>query len=48
MYMAYGRDMRLEDIENIFQDLEEITKTGNVGNFVRYSGLENRRYRWLH
>ncbi len=39
VYGLGGRDMRLEDIENIFQDLEEITKTGNVGNFVRYSGL---------
>ncbi len=39
VYGLGGRDMRLEDIEKVYQDLEEITKTGNVGNFVRYLGL---------
>ncbi len=39
VYGLGGRDTRLDDIKHIFRDLEEIIQTGNVSNFVRYSGL---------
>ena len=34
-----GRDTKSTDIESVFNDLQEIVKTGNIGNPYRYLGL---------
>lgn len=39
VYGLGGRDLRLEDVENVYNDLFEIVKTGKTGDFVRYIGL---------
>jgi pyruvate ferredoxin oxidoreductase alpha subunit len=39
VYGLGGRDLRLEDVEQIYNDLGDIIKTGKVDNFVRYLGL---------
>jgi len=39
VYGLGGRDLRLEDIEQVYNDLADIIKTGKVDKFVRYLGL---------
>jgi len=39
VYGLGGRDLRLEDIEQVYNDLADIVKTGRVDKFVRYLGL---------
>jgi len=39
VYGLGGRDLRLEDVEEVFYDLENIAKTGKVDKFVNYLGL---------
>ena len=36
IYGLGGRDVRVESIEKVFADLEEIAATGNVGETYRY------------
>jgi pyruvate ferredoxin oxidoreductase alpha subunit len=39
VYGLGGRDLRLEDVETVYNDLGDIIKVGKVDNFVRYLGL---------
>lgn len=39
VYGLGGRDLRLEDIEKVFNDLDGIAKTGKVDKVVNYLGL---------
>ena len=39
IYGIGGRDTKSTDIESVFNDLQEIVKTGNIGNPYRYLGL---------
>ena len=39
VYGLGGRDLRLEDVEKVYNDLGDIVKTGRVDKFVRYLGL---------
>ena len=39
MYGIGGRDTTTKDIVSVFEDLQEIIKTGNLGNPYRYLGL---------
>ena len=39
VYGLGGRDTKSTDIESVFNDLQEIVKTGNIGNPYRYLGL---------
>lgn len=39
VYGLGGRDVRVEDMENIFATLKEIAATGNVGETYRYMGI---------
>ncbi|MGN1267309.1 MAG: pyruvate ferredoxin oxidoreductase [Dorea sp.] len=39
VYGLGGRDVRVEDMENVFVTLEEIAATGNVGETYRYMGI---------
>ncbi len=39
IYGIGGRDTKSIDIESVFNDLQEIVKTGNIGNPYRYLGL---------
>ena len=39
MYGIGGRDTTTKDIASVFEDLQEIIKTGNLGNPYRYLGL---------
>ena len=39
IYGIGGRDTKSDDIESVYKDLEEIAKTGEVGNPYRYLGL---------
>jgi len=39
IYGIGGRDVRYEDIEKVYKDLEEITVTGDTGNAYRYLSL---------
>ena len=39
VYGIGGRDVKEEDIEKVFKDLEEIKNTGNITNPYRYLGL---------
>ena len=38
-YGIGGRDTTFKDIEGVYNDLQEIVKTGNIGNPYRYFGL---------
>lgn len=39
VYGLGGRDVRVEDMENVFATLKEIAATGNVGETYRYMGI---------
>ena len=39
IYGIGGRDTKATDIESVFNDLQEIVKTGDIGNPYRYLGL---------
>lgn len=39
VYGLGGRDLRLEDVEHVYNELGEIIKTGETDKFVRYLGL---------
>ena len=39
IYGIGGRDTKSDDIEKVYIDLQEIVKSGNVGNPYRYLGL---------
>ena len=39
MYGIGGRDTTTKDIVSVFEDLQEIIKTGNLGTPYRYLGL---------
>ena len=39
-YGIGGRDTTTKDIEKVYEDLQEIVKTGNLGNPYRYLGLK--------
>ena len=39
MYGIGGRDTTTKDIVSVFEDLQEIIKTGNLGSPYRYLGL---------
>ena len=39
VYGIGGRDTTTKDIAGVFSDLQEIVKTGEVGNPYRYFGL---------
>jgi len=39
VYGLGGRDLRLEDVESVYNDLGDIVKVGKTDNFVRYLGL---------
>ena len=39
VYGIGGRDTTVKDIEKVYKDLEEVAKTGDVGNPYRYLGL---------
>ena len=39
IYGIGGRDTKSDDIESVYKALEEIVKTGNIGNPYRYLGL---------
>ncbi len=42
IYGIGGRDTTAKDIEGVYEDLQEIVKTGNIDNPYRYFGLKNR------
>ena len=39
IYGIGGRDTKTNDIEAVFNDLQEIVKTGDIQNPYRYMGL---------
>lgn len=39
IYGIGGRDTKSTEIEKVFSDLQEIVKTGDIGNPYRYLGL---------
>lgn len=39
VYGIGGRDTKSTDIEKVYEDLQEIAKTGNIGNPYRYLGV---------
>ena len=41
IYGIGGRDTTAKDIEGVFEDLEEIAKTGDISNPYRYFGVRN-------
>jgi len=43
IYGIGGRDVKVDDIEKVYYDLEEIVKTGNVEDPYRYLGLKGGR-----
>ena len=43
IYGIGGRDVPASDIESVYKDLEEIVKTGNLGNPYRYLGLKTNK-----
>ncbi len=43
VYGIGGRDVPASDIESVYKDLEEIVKTGNLGNPYRYLGLKTNK-----
>ena len=40
IYGLGGRDVKADDIEKVYSDLDEIVSSGNVGNPYRYLGLK--------
>lgn len=42
IYGIGGRDVPVNDIESVYNDLAEIAKTGNIGNPYRYLGLRHK------
>ena len=42
VYGIGGRDVPASDLESVYKDLEEIVKTGNIGNPYRYLGLKTK------
>ena len=42
VYGIGGRDTRSDEIESVYTDLQEIVKTGNIGNPYRYLGLRRK------
>ena len=43
VYGIGGRDVPASDIESVYKDLEEIVKTGTLGNPYRYLGLKTNK-----
>ena len=39
VYGLGGRDVRVEDMERVFETLEQIAATGEVGDTYRYMGV---------
>ena len=39
VYGLGGRDVRVEDMENVYAELEKIAETGDAGEGYRYMGL---------
>ena len=39
VYGLGGRDVRVEDMENVFATLKEIAATGDAGEMYRYMGV---------
>ena len=39
MLLLGGRDVRVGDIENVFEDLNQIIKDGDAGETYRYMGI---------
>lgn len=39
IYGLGGRDVRVEDMENVYEELKEIEETGNPGEMYRYMGI---------
>ena len=39
VYGLGGRDLRLEDVEQVFNELDEIVKSGKTDKVVNYLGL---------
>ncbi|MFZ5351190.1 MAG: pyruvate ferredoxin oxidoreductase [Bacillota bacterium] len=39
IYGLGGRDVKADDIENVYKSLQEIQKTGNIGETYRYIGV---------
>lgn len=42
MYGIGGRDVRVEDMENVYETLKEIARTGETGPTYRYMGLRDK------
>ena len=42
VYGIGGRDTKSDDIESVYTDLQEIVKTGNIGDPYRYLGLRRK------
>ena len=42
MYGIGGRDVRVEDMVNVYETLKEIAKTGETGPAYRYMGLRDK------
>ena len=43
IYGIGGRDTKTDDIESVYNDLQEIAKTGKIGNPYRYLGLRREK-----
>ncbi len=39
IYGLGGRDIFVEDIENVYKDLEKVVKTGKIENLINYIGV---------
>jgi pyruvate ferredoxin oxidoreductase alpha subunit len=39
VYGLGGRDVRVEDMEHVFAELEKIAATGDAGEMYRYMGI---------
>ena len=39
IYGIGGRDTTVQDIKKVYNDLNEVAETGNIGNPYRYLGL---------
>ena len=42
MYGIGGRDVRVEDMINVYETLKEIARTGETGDVYRYMGLRDK------
>ena len=42
MYGIGGRDVRVEDMINVYETLKEIVATGETGDVYRYMGLRDK------